>query len=304
MPPWTTEPATPWAPGEGEVFVDAKQRAAAIVRELTTYAPGDDADAHLDAVAAGEVDVAELAPAAALHHDGAWSRGRVVYPQSGGFAIGADPATGIVPPSGPVDDTQTTSVMVVVEQAWGTDVTAEQPEATETRTIDVRLERDDGDAAWRLAGVPSVGGRPIAQEGEPHPALDDDRILLPDSARWDVAAGGIDPRLLDLLVDMADEVGPLAVAVLSSGHPPNVFGTDRLSSHTRGRAVDVYAVDGATVASTHALDSPTRRLAEWLFDNPDAGNFGGPWALDGFGGKSFTDRVHADHLHVTVPPSG
>ena len=27
---------------------------------------------------------------------------------------------------------------------------------------------------------------------------------------------------------------------------------------------------------------------------------GSPWALDGYGGRSFTDDVHLDHVHIGV----
>lgn len=35
-------------------------------------------------------------------------------------------------------------------------------------------------------------------------------------------------------------------------------------------------------------------------DQPEVSQIGAPWALDGYGGRSFTDVVHQDHLHVGV----
>ncbi|HZW45071.1 MAG TPA: hypothetical protein VFF32_11890 [Dermatophilaceae bacterium] len=38
-------------------------------------------------------------------------------------------------------------------------------------------------------------------------------------------------------------------------------------------------------------------LSRWLFDHglPELGS---PWAFDGYGGRSFTNVVHTDHLHL------
>jgi hypothetical protein len=44
----------------------------------------------------------------------------------------------------------------------------------------------------------------------------------PDSARWDIFRGEVDDRLLTALAGAADRYA-LSIAVLSSGHPPNVW---------------------------------------------------------------------------------
>ncbi len=72
---------------------------------------------------------------------------------------------------------------------------------------------------------------------EARAVLDDPRIDLPDSARWDILAGEVSPALLRLMSRAADEA---------------------------------------------------------------AVRIGSPWALDGLGGRSFTDVVHQDHLHIAV----
>ena len=86
------------------------------------------------------------------------------------------------------------------------------------------------------------------------------------------------------------------VVVLASGHPRDVFETGRTSSHTRGQAVDIHLLgDEYVVDGRRTEDGLTYETTRWLYDHPDVSNLGSPWALDGFGGRSFTDVVHADH---------
>ena len=42
------------------------------------------------------------------------------------------------------------------------------------------------------------------------------------------------------------------------------------------------------------------RFVEWLYEQPEVKQIGSPWALDGFGGRSFTDIVHQDHIHIAI----
>lgn len=268
------------------MLVEAKRLAAATAVALTTHDPGADPAAVLAAALAGATPdeaAGDQADIGVVVRPDTWSRGRTVYPQLGGFA--EDPGSGRA----------TCSVMVVVEQTWG----ADDVPVIEQRTIDVRLARDDGEAPWRVTRIASVSGEPVPVDTTAHPVLADPRVLLPDAARWDIASGVIDPALLDLLVEIGAQF-PVEVTVLERGHPVNVFATDRISAHTRGRAADIHTVDGATVASSHALGTATRTLVEWLYDDPRVTNIGSPWALDGRGGRSFTDLVHADHIHVAV----
>jgi hypothetical protein len=280
VPPAPPEPE-PVTLSEAEVYPNAKRFAAAVAQRLTTY----DLDTNLTSLAAtvadGDADVLEglVAAAAPLHHEDAWSRGEIVYAQLGG--VRADAA----------------SVMVVVEQTIGTSAGTR----VETRTLDVRLRLVDDE--WAFARLTSAGGQPPIDPPSPTEeaaaVLNDDRIALPDSARWDILAGGIDPALLRLMTRIAERT-PYAVGVLSSGHPVEVFGTDRQSNHTKGNAVDVYRLDGRDVIDDRADGSSTDQLVTWLFDEDTVSELGSPWALDGFGGRSFTDVVHADHLHIGV----
>ena len=273
----TLPAAPPFAGSPGEVALEVKQPAAEVVQLLSTY-PADRAD--VDGVRARLV-TAGLDPLLAeqsvgLIVPGVASSGEIVYPQLGGLSP------------------RTASVMVVLRQHLLTDGVIREV----TRTVDVRLELEEG--LWRPVAIASVGGEPV----EPpvnvspsisalasHPAVD-----LPDSARWDLYAGLVDPRIVELLLELAED-HELGVTVLASGHPANVFGTERTSNHTRGRGVDIWSIDGTAVVDQRGPDSPLRDLVMRLAGE-GVTELGSPYDLDGPGGVMFTNLVHDDHLHL------
>jgi len=169
---------------------------------------------------------------------------------------------------------------------------------TETRVMDVRLHRTRG--SWRLDRIESVGGRRVARPPDlPRAArrvLSNRRIDLFDSARWDIFRGYVDAGLLNAL-DAAARRHRLAVLTLRSGHPRNVWGTSRVSAHSKGFAADVYSIDGRLVVRQRRSGSRAHRLAKMLLDR-GARQLGGPWVLGDGPPRSFTDEVHQDHLHL------
>lgn len=264
-------------PAESEP--DAKQLAADIAYALTTYDEfADAADRFEDLAAASGADA--LAEAAApLTHEGQWSRGEVIYPQLGGLT-----------------DLKT-SVMVVTRQTVGTGPDADY---TIVRTIDIRLIR--GGTGWEFDELASAGGvfDSIETLRLAHAVADDPRIDLPDSARIDIRAGEISPILLEFMADFADRT-PYAATVLKTGHPYHVFGTDRVSHHTTGHAIDIYRIDGLDVIDDRDEASATRLIVEWILSNSNVQQVGSPWDLDGpEDPRSFRDVVHDDHIHVAV----
>lgn len=259
---------------------ELKRVACGVAQALTTYDAGSTPGQIARQVTPDPVRRARLETSARpLYQAGWWSRGRIVYPQMGGLA--GDRA----------------SVMVVVRREAGGEA---GPEVVETRTLDVRLIRAGG--AWVFDDLASAGGtaiqRPAGLPVGARAVLDDPRIELPDSARWDIYRGGIAPSLLRLMADMADQ-GPYGVVVLRTGHPHDVFGTTRVSQHTVGQAVDLYRVHRSLVVECAASGAP-RALARWLCGRDDLGQLGSPWALADAGGRSFSDTVHLDHLHIAV----
>lgn len=266
--------------------MDAKLFAARVAETLTTSEPDRDPDVVLRAVlelAVPGVDVAAIAAAAVpLGAPGMHRRGRVVYPQLGGLDPHVDP--------------RRCSVMVVVEIAEGGGGDT-PPASVVTRCLDIRLRRDD--EAWRLESLGNVSDAAVARPGTltetAARVLEHPRIALPDSVRWDIHEGVVDERVLSELSRLADDV-PLAITTCRRGHPANVFGTSRRSAHSAGRAVDVWRV-GEPVVSQHT--DPTSVAHEVAREIAAAGhvrNFGSPWSFPG--GRSFTDPVHLDHLHL------
>jgi hypothetical protein len=280
--PDAPDPAPPYEPVAAETHPNAKALGALVAQTLTTADPGEPLEAIVERASDGRGRTEDVEAARPLHHPDGWSRGEVLYPQFGGLTEGR------------------CSIMAVTRQTLGyPDGAVEEV----VRTIDVRLRIVDG--GWTFESLASAGGTPVDRPDDlPEAAtavLDDPRIELPDSARWDIHRGATSPALLALLGRLADETGGFAVCVLESGHPVNVFGTDRLSDHTRGRAADLHALGGRLVIEDRQQGSGTDRAVGWLYDDPIRPVVGSPWALDGFGGRSFTDAVHQDHLHVAVP---
>jgi hypothetical protein len=282
LPP-APEAAGPYEPSPDETHPKAKLLGALVAQRLTTYDPGEPVEHVVDRAADGRSGGDDVTEAAVLVVDDGWSRGEVLYPQFGGLTEDA------------------CSIMAVTRQTIG------QPEGRVTevvRTIDVRLRLDD-DGEWVFDHLASAGGDPVARPERLPPeadaVLDDDRIELPDSARWDIHAGHTDLAVLVVLHELAELVGAVGVCTLRNGHPVHVFGTDRVSDHTRGRAVDLHRLGGRFVIEDREEGSTTDEVVAWLYDHDLRPVVGSPWALDGFGGRSFTDPVHQDHLHVAVP---
>lgn len=263
-------PATrAWSSAGAEVEPEVKVAAARVVEALGT-APGP--GGPRERLRRAGADPALAAQAGALVPPAEPAVVEVVYPQYGGLTVDA------------------ASIMLVAEQVW--------PEGGRlTRrsvTVDVRLSRRNG--GWRVTELrPVEPGREGAASGLTA-ALEDARVVLPDAAAADVAAGLVEPVVVHTLLELSERY-ELSVSVFRSGHPVNVFGTGRTSNHTRGRAVDIWAIDAVPVVSM-AVDDPV--LLSFLAAARDAGcdEIGGPVDPDGPGGAHFTDEVHRDHVHL------
>lgn len=104
--------------------------------------------------------------------------------------------------------------------------------------------------------------------------------------------------VLQLLLDVATD-HTLSVSALASSHPINIFATDRVSGHTIGRAVDIWALDGVPIISQRDHGGPLHTLVADLLDQGVVRQLGAPWVIAGPDGRrSFTDTVHQDHLHL------
>ncbi len=275
-------------PSPNEVQADAKRLGTAVAYMITNYEPESSTIELAKGVTADLTRVVHLASVAeTVHYPGLWSRGTIEYAQLGGNLDG-----GI-------------SILVVVHQELGAEGIGE-PERTETRTMDVRLVRN-ASGAWEFDELASAGGQPVARPADLSPlaasVVDNPRIDLPDSAIWDIYSGHTDHVLLQTMSDIAERT-PYSVAALHTGHPDNVFGTDRVSNHTVGRAVDIHELDSELVIDSHEVTSSIYAVAEWLASRSDLKEFGSPWRFDDAVAHTFTNEVHHDHLHVGVFPGG
>ncbi|NNM47848.1 hypothetical protein [Knoellia koreensis] len=206
----------------------------------------------------------------------------VVYPQYGGLNATLTSA----------------SVMLVGRQTLlGRD--EDRPRSREF-IVDVRLSGRDN--AWRVTGA-TIGRTPPAGEtdAETRRLLANTRVSLPEPARADLQAADISDEVVALL-NALSQSWRLDVQVLRTGHPRNVFGTDRMSNHTRGRAVDIWAINGTPViGAPRSLWEPVLKEAARL-GSTEVGGPRLPERSTGLPAVFFTNPTHQDHLHLGFEP--
>ncbi|WP_232839178.1 hypothetical protein [Streptomyces triticisoli] len=268
---------TPWRPTSAEVHPEVKRRAVELVEAIGAWPGGrGGASAARARVTALHLPAALVARAGPLLPSADEAALQVVDAQYGGFL--ADSA----------------SVLVVCRQ-WTRHGGAVHAGGT---TVDVRLARSG--TGWTVTALhPAHPGAPLS----PPPAgvrrvLDDARIVLPPAARADLNSGQVHAGVLTAMLRLAGTYR-MYVSVVRSGHPLDVFGTSRPSDHPRGRAFDVWQIDG------HAVVDPAtpRPLVErFMRDAAAAGsyNVGGPVLPSGGStpDQFFSDATHHDHVHI------
>ncbi len=148
----------------------------------------------------------------------------------------------------------------------------------------------------------------VAQSGSELSAqvLADDRITLA-SGYGDVAAGRIDPRVLALLLYLAEAHGQVTVSCLMSGHSRFVAQSAadkkakrprRVSAHTYGRAVDISSIGGVPVIGNQQPGGIVDRSVREILSLPSALQPSQVISLLDLSGPSFRLPDHGDHLHV------
>lgn len=270
------EPAVPYVAPANEIEPAIKTAAATALQAIFSYAPGEGtvmaAKQRLATVPALATVADKAAP---LLDTQVRAAADIVYPQLGGLTP------------------TVASVMTVIRLRTDRSGTR----SSVVRTMDVRLEKRN--QVWTVVDLPSLGGDPVPEPATLSAAarrvLDHDQIEMPDTARWDIYAGRIADRLLDTLAGIADTT-PVAVTVLSTGHPREVVGSTRMSNHIPGRAVDLWRI-GPPVIDQRAADGPLRPLVERLLAE-GVTELGAPFDADGARPASFANVVHQDHLHV------
>lgn len=165
---------------------------------------------------------------------------------------------------------------------------------TSGTTVDVRLSKTRG--TWRVTAThPAQPGKAAAQlSSAARQVLESDRITLPPASAADIRAGQVHDSVLTTMLALA-KTYRIGISVIRSGHPIDVFGTNRPSDHPKGRAFDTWQINGHAVVSpstSRSLVTSYMRAAEGL----GSYNVGGPYQLSG--AAYFSDRTHHDHVHA------
>ena len=265
---------TSWNPSGFDIQPDVKLRAAQIVEVIGTWAAGQQgAAAARTRVAALGLDPQLVSSDNPLLADAGAATTRVDFAQYGGLQ--ADSA----------------SVLVVAEQ-WRTSPAGRIIHSG--ATFDVRLSSHE--PRWNVTAIyPSRPKPPASSLGpQARATLTNPRLSLPSAAIADIRSGTVSEVALSALNQLA-ATHALAVSVLESGHPLNVFGTDRPSDHPRGRAIDIWLIDGRPV-----VDPANYPLVEQVMRSGielGAYQAGGPVQLTP-SSSFFSDDTHHDHVHL------
>jgi hypothetical protein len=127
--------------------------------------------------------------------------------------------------------------------------------------------------------------------------LADARISIYPGGRSDIAAHGIDVRILVLLRYLAEAHGTVTVSSLHSGHRyysrPGV-----VSAHMYGLAVDIATLGGRAIYGNSAPGGLTEQAVRDILLLPAELRPRQVISLLGLGGPSFPLADHDDHIHV------
>ncbi|WBQ08008.1 hypothetical protein [Kribbella sp. CA-293567] len=161
-------------------------------------------------------------------------------------------------------------------------------------TVDVRLSRSG--QTWRVTELfPAKPGAATTRlSAAAKQVLASGRILLPPASAADIRSGTIQDTVLTAMLTLA-KTYTIGVSVIRSGHPLNVFGTNRPSDHPRGRAFDTWQINGRAVVDPA---TPRTLITNYMRASAATGshNVGGPYQLPG--ATYFSDQTHHDHIHA------
>jgi hypothetical protein len=127
--------------------------------------------------------------------------------------------------------------------------------------------------------------------------LESDRLVLYPGGREDVAAGRIDPRVLALLLYLAEKYDGVTITSLVSGH--GYFARPGAPSmHVFGRAVDIAAIRGTPILGHQQPGGVTEGALRDILLLPDELQPAQVISLIDLGGPSFAASDHHDHIHI------
>ena len=270
----TAPAATSWQPSPFDIQPDVKRRAAQLIAAIGTWGPGQQglAAARTRVASLGidpqlvTADNPFLGPAeTAIAH--------VSFAQYGGLL------------------SESASVLVLADQSR-TDARGVRTDSG--TTFDVRL--DAASPRWQVTAVhPATPQTTVATLGvQAKAALANPRLSLPFAAIADIKSGTVSETALAALNRLTVD-HTLSVSILESGHPLDVFGTDRASDHPRGRAIDIWQIDDRPVVNPASYGA----VAELMQAGVDLGAYqaGGPVQLTPTS-AFFSDDTHHDHVHL------
>ncbi len=264
----------PWKPSRFDIQPDVKLRAAQVVEALGTWTKGEQGEV------AARTRVAELGLNPELATPG------------NPFLTGADSATATVDFAQFGGLQADSASVLVVAQQWRTSPDGRVLHSGST--FDVRLR--SATPRWNVTAVYPAQPKPQTSNlGEQaQAALRNPRLSLPTTAIADIRSGTVSEVALSALNQLAS-AHTLAISVVESGHPLAVFGTDRPSDHPKGRAIDIWQIDGRPVVdpATYPLVEEVMRSAVAL----GAYQAGGPVQLTPTS-TFFSDDTHHDHVHL------
>ena len=137
--------------------------------------------------------------------------------------------------------------------------------------------------------------------------LADTRIDLAAAGRADVASGRVDPRILALLLYLAEAHGQVGVSCLITGHSRFVAQTKaekkakeprHVSAHISGHAVDISSLGGIPILGNQQPGGVTDRAIEEILSLPGVLQPRQVISLLDLSGPSFRLPDHYDHIHV------
>jgi hypothetical protein len=143
-------------------------------------------------------------------------------------------------------------------------------------------------------GVFSFAGGTVS--AAPGDILNNPRITLTSNARADIVAGVVDPRLLAIIQSISVRYA-IGVSVIKTGHSKYVDGTSSISNHFYGRGVDIFFVAGRPVSASNGAAQQLVLDLSALQGPVRPAEVGHPFSTINFAG-GFTDRDHADHIHI------
>ena len=267
----------PWQPSGNDIDPQVKLRAAQLIEALGGWPTGQQGlAAARGRVSALGLDPALAAQAGPLLPDAPAASLEVLEAQYGGIL------------------SDSASVLVVCRQWTRNQQGLVVPGGT---TVDVRLSQ--ARPRWTVTALhpaqpgPAAGSLPAAAQR----VLASSAITLPPAAEADVRSGNVHQSALEALLTLTGKYR-MELSVVRSGHPTDVFGTDRPSDHPKGRAFDVWRIDGHEVVDPA---TPKSLVEGFMRAAAAAGsyNVGGPWLLSGGApDQFFSDDTHHDHVHA------